>query len=88
MIHRISATELSRALGDVLGRVRYRHDTFVVERNGAPVAHIVPVPTASLTSLREGVMAWREAGAADSAFADELERVGALDRPPEDPWAL
>jgi hypothetical protein len=34
---RISATELARKLGDVLGRVRYRGESFIVERNGAPV---------------------------------------------------
>jgi len=86
MIHRISATELSRTLGDVLGRVRYRHDAFVVERNGDPVARIIPVPEATLTSLREGLSAWRESGGAERAFADDLERIGELDRPPDDAW--
>jgi prevent-host-death family protein len=87
MIHRISATELSRTLGDVLGRVRYRHDAFVVERNGDPIARIVPVPDATLTSVLEGLTAWREGGASDPSFADDLERVGDLDRPPSDAWA-
>ncbi len=35
---RISVTDLARRLGDVLGRVRYRGDSFLVERNGALVA--------------------------------------------------
>jgi len=86
MIHRISATELSRTLGDVLGRVRYRHDAFVVEHNGDPVARIIPVPEATLTSLREGVSAWRESEEAERAFADDLGRIGELDRPPDDVW--
>jgi prevent-host-death family protein len=36
----ISATELARRLGDILGRVRYRGDSFLVERNGEPVARL------------------------------------------------
>jgi prevent-host-death family protein len=87
MEQRISATELARRLGDVLGRVRYRGDSFVVERNGDSVARLVPLPERSVTSLREALDAWRSAGAPDSAFADDLARVGAADRPPKDPWA-
>ena len=87
MEHRISATELARRLGDVLGRVRYRGDSFLVERNGDPVARVVPLPGSSVTSLREALTAWRSAGEPEAAFADDLERVGAADRAPEDPWA-
>jgi len=84
--HRISATELARRLGDVLGRVRYRGDTFVVERNGDAVARVVPLAEASVTTLGEALRAWR-AAAVDASFADDLVRIGALDRPPEDHWA-
>lgn len=87
MEHRISATELARSLGDVLGRVRYRGDSFVIERNGAPVARLGPIPGGSPGTVREAVRAWREAGERDEAFADALEQVGSADQPPEDPWA-
>lgn len=87
MEHRIAATDLARRLGDVLGRVRYRGDSFVVERNGTPVARLVPLPEASLGSLREAVAAWRVGGAPDPGFADDLERIGTADRPPQDAWA-
>ena len=87
MERRISSTELARRLGDVLGRVRYRGDSFLVERNGEPVARIVPLPERTPTSLEEALKAWRSAGAPDASFADDLERVGAADRLPEDPWA-
>ena len=86
MEHRISATELARKLGDVLGHVRYRGDTFVVERNGDPVAKVVPFPEASRTTLAEALAAWRSAGPPDAAFADDLERVGRADREPRNPW--
>jgi antitoxin (DNA-binding transcriptional repressor) of toxin-antitoxin stability system len=85
MEYRISATELARRLGDVLGKVRYRGDSFVVERNGDPVARLAPLPGAA-GSLREALAAWRGSGKADAGFADILERVGAADRAPEDAW--
>jgi prevent-host-death family protein len=87
MEHRISATELARSLGDVLARVRYRGDSFLVERNGDPVARVSPVPEGSPTTLREAFAAWRAAGPPDPDFADALEEVNRLDRPPDDPWA-
>lgn len=86
MERRISATELARTLGDVLARVRYRGDSFVVERNGDAVARVVPLPEGSVTSLREALAAWRAAGEPEADFADDLERVNAADRPPQDPW--
>lgn len=87
MEHRISATDLARRVGDVLGRVRYRGDSFVVERNGEAVARVVPIGESSPTTLGEALRAWSEAAPADPTFADDLERVGSADRPPELPWA-
>ena len=86
MEHKISATELARRLGDVLGRVRYRGDSFVVERNGEPVARVAPIEGQSATSLAEALEAWQATGRPDPDFAGDLERVNALDVPPEDAW--
>jgi prevent-host-death family protein len=87
MERRISATELARRLGDVLGRVRYRGESFIVERNGTPVARLGPLATGvSAATARDALAAWR-LGGPDLLLADALERVGAADRPPEDPWA-
>jgi prevent-host-death family protein len=74
--HRISATDLARKLGDVLGRVRYGGDSFVVEQNGDPVARLVPLPEKTTSSLREALAAWHAAGARDLTFADDLEGMG------------
>lgn len=87
MEHRLSSTELARSLGDVLGRIRYRGDSFVIERNGTPVARLVPFAEEAPTRLHEAVAAWREAGSAEAGFADDLEAVMAEDRPPESEWA-
>lgn len=84
---RITATELARRLGDVLAKIRYRGDVFVVERNGEPVARIGPIPDRSAAPLGEGFRAWVEAGPGDPSFAADLERVDRADRPPRNPWA-
>jgi prevent-host-death family protein len=86
MEHRISATELARTLGDVLARVRYRGDTFVVERNGTTVARLVPAVEGSPGTLGEAIAAWRAASDPDPEFADILEWVNRQDQPPENPW--
>lgn len=87
MEHRISATELARRVGDVLGRVRYRGDSFLVERNGEVVARVVPAVEHPVTTLRELAGAWLRGRSEDDTFADDLERVNAADLPPENPWA-
>jgi prevent-host-death family protein len=86
MEYHISATDLARRAGEVLGRVRYRGDSFVVDRNGDPVALITPVAGASTGTVREFVQIWDSVGRREPAYADDLEAVGALDVPPELPW--
>ena len=54
MEYNISATELARALGDVLARVRYRQESFVVERNGKPIARLSPVDPAGADAVLRG----------------------------------
>lgn len=87
MEHTISADELARALEIILGRVRDRRDSFVVEQDGDRMARIVPLREEPGPSLREAISAWVAAGAPDRTFADDLERIGALDLPPKNPWA-
>jgi len=83
---RISATELARKVGNVLGRIRYRGDSFLVERNGEPVARVLPLVDRPTAGLAEVLESWSAAGVPDPAFARDLEELGAADRPPEDPW--
>ena len=87
MEHRVSSQDLLKKLGEILSRVRDRGDSFVVERDGDPVARIVPLVEKSVVSLREAFTAWRGAGSPEAGFADDLERVGAADRAPANPWA-
>ena len=66
--------------------MRYRGDSFVVERNGEPVARVEPVESHSVTSVAEAFSAWRTAGDPDSEFARDLEQVNSLDAPAEAAW--
>jgi len=82
----ISATELARKLGDVLGRIRYRGESFVVERNGEPIARITPIVSRTAGCILEGLRAWQEAAPSDPTLAEDLERVNQADQPPKNPW--
>ncbi len=44
---KISATEAARSFSEVLSRVRYRGEEFIVEKSGEPVCRIGPVRSAS-----------------------------------------
>jgi len=50
---KITATELARNLSDVLSRVEYRHEEFVVERSGQAVAVIAPTRSIRGVTARE-----------------------------------
>jgi prevent-host-death family protein len=89
MKNTVTATELARNIGDVLARVRYRHESFIVERNGRAVARIVPAVADKAGTLREALTAWTtRVSSDDPTFADDLVRVNAADRPADNPWAL
>lgn len=86
MEYRIPASLLVRRLADVLGRVRYRGDTFLVERHNIPIARIGPASGATRPPLSDAIRGWMGGATSDPSFADDLERVTAADRPPRNPW--
>ena len=87
MEHTIRATDLARNLGDVLSKVRYRRDSFVVSRHGRPVARVVPIGDETKgATLGEALSIWCDGGASDPALADDLEAINSSDRPPSDRW--
>lgn len=51
MIETVSTLEVRKRLGDILNRVALRHDQFVIERKGKPLAAVVPI--AVMEQLRE-----------------------------------
>ena len=83
----ISATTLARQLGEVLGRIRYRGESFIIERNGVAVARLIPARGNRPGTVVDALRRWREAAEPEPEFASALERIGAADREPGDPWA-
>ena len=86
MESRISATLAARTFSDVLGRVRYRGETFVVERGGEAVCRIVPAGARTCT-VRDlagvlGAVPHPDAGYLD-AVEDAIRRQPKM---PKSPW--
>jgi len=46
---RISATQTARRFSELMNRVRYRGESFVVERGGKPVCEILPAQPTKFT---------------------------------------
>jgi prevent-host-death family protein len=43
MIEKVSTIDVRQRIGDLLNRVALRHDEFVIERKGKPLAALVPI---------------------------------------------
>ncbi len=72
---RITATELAKSLSDILNRVRYRGERFLIERGGEPVATLSPArPTQGIT-LRELAARLADIPLPGDGFADDLEAI-------------
>jgi prevent-host-death family protein len=86
MKNAVSATELARNVGDILARVKYRGETFVIERNGRPVARLVPTGPSPAGTVREALSAWVAGAGVDDDFTNDLAAIGAADYPPDRQW--
>jgi prevent-host-death family protein len=69
----ITATELSRKLSDVLNRVKYRGERFVILKNGESVATIVPVGEAPGITVKQLIERIGNLPPVGGGFADDLE---------------
>ncbi len=43
MADKVSTLEIRQRIGDMLNRVALRHDEFIIERKGKPMAALVPI---------------------------------------------
>lgn len=73
----ISATELSKRLSDILNRVKYRGERFVIQRNGEAVAIIEPVRAKPGITARELIAQVGNLKFPGDGFGDDLEAVQA-----------
>jgi prevent-host-death family protein len=74
----IGVAEAKRRFADVLGTVRYQGERYVVERNGTPMAALVPLsdlPGAFAQEERSGFLALVGAFEDDPEYADSLADV-------------
>ena len=72
---KITATELAKSLSDVLNRVRYRRERFLVERNGEPVATVAPASPALGITLRDLLSRIGDLPMPGEGFAEDLEAI-------------
>lgn len=87
MTTRVSATEAARSFSDLLNRIRYRGEEFVVERAGEPICRMTPAAPTKMLSLRELAALLREVPKADPGFASDVRRAArGQGRPPRSPW--
>ena len=84
---KISATEAARNLSDIINRVVYRGEEFIVERGGEPMCKISPVGPRRCT-LADLIELFEKAPKPDDEYLDILEDITRNQPPvPESPWA-
>jgi antitoxin (DNA-binding transcriptional repressor) of toxin-antitoxin stability system len=77
---RISENEAARSFSDLLNRVRYRGEQFVVERGGAPVCRIVP-PGSPQFTLADLVQLLETSPKPDPGYARAVKKAIRSQRP-------
>ncbi|MDR7544705.1 MAG: type II toxin-antitoxin system Phd/YefM family antitoxin [Armatimonadota bacterium] len=92
MATKLSVTEAVRNFSEVIGRVRFKGERFVLLKGGKPVAELRPADTAALVRLSElpallESLPHLDPGDADR-FADDLETArSAAGTTPKPLWA-
>jgi antitoxin (DNA-binding transcriptional repressor) of toxin-antitoxin stability system len=82
----ITATAVVRSFSEILNRVRYRGESFVVERGGEPVCRITPAGAAGF-SLGELAQLLRDAPRPDDAYLSTVQKLAVKQpRLPKAPW--
>ena len=83
---RLSATEAARGFSELLNRVRYRGERFVIERGGVAIGELRPAAPVRFTGA-DLLALLRSLPTVDEQFFDDVEAV-ARNQPrlPESPW--
>jgi antitoxin (DNA-binding transcriptional repressor) of toxin-antitoxin stability system len=86
----VTATEAARNLGDLLARVRYRGESFLIRRGKVVVAQLGPAPLSG-PSGAELAEWWRgharlATGEANALGRDVAAARKLLNLPPKSPW--
>ena len=83
----ISATRAARTFSDLINRVRYRGEEFVIERGGEPVCRLVPAGPRKFT-VADMVKLLRSIPKPDPGYWDDLEQIQREQKPevPKSRW--
>lgn len=84
-ITKVTATELARNLSDILNRVEYRGEHFIVERNGKAIARLGPPEPRSQPTVRDFLETIERLPRLGPDFADDLEEILAAQSTTEPP---
>lgn len=88
MESRVSATEAARGFSELLNRIHYRGEEFVVERGGEAICRMTPATSPRRLTLSELASLVRELPLPDRAYAADVRRaVKRQGRMPGAPWA-
>ncbi|MGB2875437.1 MAG: type II toxin-antitoxin system prevent-host-death family antitoxin [Gaiellaceae bacterium] len=79
---RLTATDAARRFSEMLDAVEGRGETFLVVRNGRPVARVGPAPAADGASVKKALRTRPR----DPNWADELRTLRAALRIEDRPW--
>ncbi len=84
----ISVTDAARNFADCVNRVRYQNVTFVLLKNGTPVARIVPNDTKTCTGseLAEALRGVKLSTENAKAWYRDLRKGRKILKAPEDKW--
>jgi antitoxin (DNA-binding transcriptional repressor) of toxin-antitoxin stability system len=87
MSQKVTATEAARNFSELLNRVRYERETFVILRGGEAVGQLGPMESRRRITLRDLLAALELVEKPDQQFADDLEKIQA-EQPlaGESPW--
>jgi len=84
----ISVTDASRNFADCVNRVRYQNATFILHKNGEPVARLSPEARKMCTGqdLAEALAAVELTDEESRAWRDDLREARKMLLPVEDKW--
>lgn len=88
MAKAISATKAAREFSDLLARVRYRGEEFVIEKGGKPMCQVLPVRSAvSGSTAADLALTVGKFTKPDPDYLKAVERVARRQpRAPKSPW--
>lgn len=87
MESRVTATLAARTFSELLNRVRYRGEVFLIERGREPIGRLTPVGPPVRRTVADLVRSLRTLPKPDEAYLDAVERASRTQgKLPRSPW--